>query len=849
MSHRNKTGAPATDARMSDAPYVGLHDAQLADAALALVQSQTDDDVYAVIDDFLTRLVPGVIVIVNDSTPDLEWLVTRRVAGLDDSLLVKAAGLLGMSVVGSRHAVLPGYHDQLFGGVLARIPGGLPELAASEVPRALTTAIVKMFGIRDVFTIGITDGEHVLGNLHFVTRGQTAELPTHIIESFVRHCFSALAGIRRARDLAESAQNSALLIGSMVEGIAVHEIILDAQGRPCDYRFLDVNHAFEEMTGLNARDIIGRTVLEILPRLERSWIDQYGAVATTGVAARFEDYSAEMGKHFGITAYSPQPGQFVTIIEDITERQNADKALRESERWLNESQRVARLGHYIYDIRADRWEGSQALYDVLGTDEGRRDDFGGWLEVVHPAERERMSAYFREEVLGNKRPFDIEYRIARPCDGVERWVHGVGTVEYRSDGQPKEMFGIIQDITERKMLEMDLRESEAKLKRAQSFASIGSWTWDIKTNHLDWSDEMFHLFGLDPATFTGDLADVMANAIHPEDRDAVEESNRSVMTDGRPIPTAYRVVRPDGSVRVMWGEAGEMLLGDDGTPAFLSGTVQDITERKHAEDEILRLNDDLERRVQERTEELTATNEELIESNIRLDEATRAKSDFLASMSHELRTPLNSIIGFSDILVRGMAGELEPEQHKQVGMINTSGKYLLELINEVLDLSAIEAGQMRIEQKAFDVPALIMAVVESLAPLASEKGLDLNVEIDSSVGTLVSDRVRLEQVLYNLLGNAIKFTDTGSVRVDVRCVADEVVISFTDTGRGISEADLTRIFDEFYQVERYDIAKSQGTGLGLTVSRRLAELLGGSIEGESVHGAGSTFTVRLPAVE
>ncbi len=848
LKHRSASGNPGPDLSVNAGVESDSYDAQLAEAALAIIRSQSEDDVYAVIDDFLTRLVPGVIVVINESTTDLKWLVTRRVAGSGQSLIARAAELLGRSIVGARYAVLPEYHDQLFGGALAKIPGGISGLASAEIARPVADAIGKMAGVRDVYTLGITDGERALGNLHIFTTGQCAELPTHVVETFVRHCFSALAGIRRARDLVDSAAHSALLIDSMVEGIALHEIILDDNGTPCDYRFLDVNSAFEEMTGLSKNDIVGRTARETLPRLEQSWIDRYGAVATTGVADRFLDYSADIGKHFDVTAYSPQSGQFVTVIEDITERQNADKALRDSERWLSESQRVAHLGHYNLDIQADRWEGSQALYDVLGTDEDRRADFDAWLDIVHPADRARMTSYFTDEVLGKRQPFDVEYRIVRPRDGVERWVHGLGTVDYCEDGQPNTMFGIIQDITEYKLLEMDLRESETQLKKAQHFARLGSWTWNIKTNQLDWSDEMFHLFGLDQATFTGDLADVISSAIHPDDRAVVEESNRSVMTEGRPIPVEYRVIRPDGSVHVVWGEAGEMLRDDDGNPAFLSGTVQDITERKRAEEEILRLNDDLERRVRERTEELTVANAELLEANANLDEATRAKSDFLTSMSHELRTPLNSIIGFSDILIRGLAGQLEPEQQKQVGMINTSGKYLLELINEVLDLSAIEAGQMRIEHSTFDVPTLVNAVAESLTPLAAEKGLTLGVEISPAVTTLVSDRVRLEQVLYNLLGNAIKFTDTGSVRVEVERTAEEMVFSFTDTGRGIAEEDLVRIFGEFYQVERHDIAKSQGTGLGLTVSTRLVELLGGSIDAESIHGAGSTFTVRLPAV-
>jgi len=858
-----------------------------------------------------------------------------------------------------------------------RIPGGLAELASGEIPRPLADAIVRVFGIRDVFTIGITDGEHVLGNLHVLTtHSSSTELPTHVIESFVRHCFSTLAGIRKARDLAESAAHNALLIESMIEGIALHEIILDDDGEPCDYRFLDVNHAFEDMTGLKAKDIIGRTALEVLPGIERSWIERYGVVATTGVAARFEDYSGELGKYFGVAAYSPQPGQFVTVVSDVTERKEEDAALahfHDLMRYVIEHDRSAVAVHdrdmkYIYV--------SQRYLDDYGVSESNV--IGRHHYDVFPDLPQKWKDVHQKALAGEISSAEDDPYVRE--DGTVDWTRWECRPWYQADGSIGGIIVYTEVITERKRMEEALRESEAQLKKAQHFARLGSWTWDIKTNELEWSDEMFVLFGIDKGTFTGDLADVVAAAIHPDDREKVEASNRSVMEESRPVPLEYRVVRPDGSTLIVWAEAGELVLDEAGAPALLSGTVQDITERKRvetelerqiglfqtaianlpvgifmveapsgrplianeraksilgrgvlpdadedtltqvyrafragtdepyppeempitqgmrgrslriddmeverpdgtrvlleifgtpvndvngspwaslvgfiditerkrAEDEIQRLNEELELRVQERTEELTVANEELVQSNTRLDEATRAKSDFLASMSHELRTPLNSIIGFSDILMRGMAGELGPEQDKQIRMINTSGKYLLELINEVLDLSAIEAGQLRIERGTVDASRLVAAVVESLAPLAADKGLELIREVAPEVTTLVSDHIRLEQVLFNLVGNAIKFTDSGAVRVEARRVADDVVFTVADTGRGISEDDLARIFDEFYQVERHDVAKSEGTGLGLTVSRRLVELLGGTIAAESVMGEGSTFTVRLP---
>lgn len=281
-------------------------------------------------------------------------------------------------------------------------------------------------------------------------------------------------------------------------------------------------------------------------------------------------------------------------------------------------------------------------------------------------------------------------------------------------------------------------------------------------------------------------------------------------------------------------EAAKILLASQSAVAALLGTHnQEVAT-------ITVLNTELEQRVQQRTEELTT-------ANVRLEEATLAKSDFLASMSHELRTPLNTIIGFSNLLETGMAGELTPEQQKQIGMINGAGKHLLSLVNEVLDLASIEAGRVHIERELLDVSCAVREVVESLAVLAEEKGLDLSVTVYPGAEELVTDGRRLEQVLFNLLGNAIKFTESGSVRVDVHRDDTEIVFAVTDTGRGIPAEELPRVFEEFYQVERLDIGKTEGTGLGLSVSKRLLELLGGTIAAQSEPGVGTTFTVRLPA--
>lgn len=263
-------------------------------------------------------------------------------------------------------------------------------------------------------------------------------------------------------------------------------------------------------------------------------------------------------------------------------------------------------------------------------------------------------------------------------------------------------------------------------------------------------------------------------------------------------------------------------------------------ERQIAVDELEAQQQNLEALVEARTAELVAANAEL-------REATAAKSDFLASMSHELRTPLNSIIGFSDILHRGMAGDLSEEQERQIGMINRSGKHLLGLINDVLDLAKIEAGKTELHLTLVDVSALVLDAVEMVRPLAESKGLGLSVNIEGSAWELRSDADKIRQILLNLVSNAVKFTNSGGVTVTMARPDDfTFLIAIADTGHGIAESELKRIFDAFSQIRTTDAVMPAGTGLGLSISREFAHLLGGEITVQSEIGVGSTFTLVLP---
>ncbi len=295
-------------------------------------------------------------------------------------------------------------------------------------------------------------------------------------------------------------------------------------------------------------------------------------------------------------------------------------------------------------------------------------------------------------------------------------------------------------------------------------------------------------------------------------------------------------LKKDGSMITI--EALSHQFVHDGRPSRIA-VINDISERKKAEAELEKYRIHLETMVRERTAELEIAKE-------RAESADRLKTAFLATMSHELRTPLNSIIGFTGILLKGFAGPLNEEQTKQMKMAKASAMHLLDLINDVLDISKIEAGRLEVSFKPFNLSELLRKAVTTVRPLAEKKSLELSLVISQNVKTICSDERRVEQIILNLLNNAVKFTDRGSVTL--ACVSDgrNVTIRVEDTGIGINKEDFDKLFKPFNQVDTGIARNHEGTGLGLSISKKLAERLSGSISFESRYGSGSAFTVILP---
>jgi len=301
----------------------------------------------------------------------------------------------------------------------------------------------------------------------------------------------------------------------------------------------------------------------------------------------------------------------------------------------------------------------------------------------------------------------------------------------------------------------------------------------------------------------------------------------------------------------------EMIATLSKTQKSLEATGQELRNHRDHLDELVKertmqlqdvnekLSGEIEERIK-REQELQRTLEALAAAKKQAEIADNLKSAFLATMSHELRTPLNSIIGFTGLILRERVGPLNDEQRKQMNMVRASAQHLLALINDVLDISKIEAGQMQLLLEDIDLLQMIEKVVQSTRPLAEGKGLELGFVMDPSLRTVTGDARRLEQVLLNLLSNAIKFTEKGSIRITCESNDFDTVINVIDTGIGIRDEDLETIFKSFRQVDSGIGRKYEGTGLGLSISKKLIELMGGKIWVTSTWGSGSTFSFSLP---
>jgi PAS domain S-box-containing protein len=422
-----------------------------------------------------------------------------------------------------------------------------------------------------------------------------------------------------------------------------------------------------------------------------------------------------------------------------------------------------------------------------------------------------------DQVLSGQDVKASRVELRRP-DGVVTWLQAELTAWRDVSGEIGGLIITTHDVTEMVEALERTERSEERLKLAMEIAEIHVWELDYRRKELikvGAEDTFF----TEPKVYAELARDIWAT-IDPRDLPLVQAEWERHVNEGASYHPEYRVVRADD--KEVWVHGAVRFLADENDrPLRMIGAIQNITERKQSESALVKAKEEAEA-------------------------ATRAKSAFLATMSHEIRTPLNGVLGMAQAMA---VGELSDQQRERLDIVRQSGEALLAILNDVLDLSKIEAGKLELEEAEFDIGELAGGAHATFAATAQAKGLDFALKVErGAAGVYRGDPVRVRQILYNLVSNALKFTDHGAVKVTAARVGGNLVLTVADTGIGITSDKLASLFQKFEQGDASTTRRYGGTGLGLSICRDLAELMGGTVTAESVPGEGATFRAVLPLV-
>jgi PAS domain S-box-containing protein len=468
------------------------------------------------------------------------------------------------------------------------------------------------------------------------------------------------------------------------------------------------------------------------------------------------------------------------------------------------------------------WFNKQWLEFVGSTIEQQRGQ--GWLENVHPDDRERcVSAYL--ERFNQRLPFAMDYRLRR-TDGEYRWLLNTGQPLFDRDQRFIGYIGSCLDITDLKSTQEALAESEERLRLGLSAGATGTWDWDIVNNRVSWSEKLYEFYGTTPDQFDGTI-ESFGRLLHPEDQPRADQAIRACIENHSEYHLEFRIVRPDGATRWL-STSGHAFYDAQSRPIRMMGATIDITDRKLAE---------------QQREALLAREQEARGEAERLG---RLKDEFLATLSHELRTPLNAILGWAQVLKRRPDDRAEVEEG--LGIIERNARVQTQLIEDLLDMSRIISGKLRLDVARVDLPAVIENAVQSLRHSAEAKEITITTTLDAQASDIRGDAARMQQIVWNLLSNAIKFTRRGGhVQVTLQRVESQIEIAVADDGIGLEPAFVPHLFERFRQADSSTTRHHAGLGLGLAIVKHLVELHGGTVQAESEgKDKGATFRVRLP---
>jgi len=632
-------------------------------------------------------------------------------------------------------------------------------------------------------------------------------------------------------------QNSKSRFHRFFESAAVGLVIID----PETQLFIDCNQKYADMIGRNRNEL---TKLQISDITHKSDLDRNLKGIKRLLNGEISEYISEkrylhqrgrwVWVRIWLTLGKSESGDGMVvygIIQDISEFKTVQNLLVESEKEL----KLITDGMPVliaYMDKRERYQFCNATYKtLLGIDPA--DMRGKYLkDVIGEATYAEIKPYVDQVLKGETVKYDSEVYLP---NGQTIYIQADYIPRYDHAGRVIGFYAHIIDISDRKTMEDALRQQEHQYRLITDHVPALIAYFDQSMCYQFANQSYYRWFGIDYPDIIGKptreiVGEEAFKQIGPKMQQALKGEH-----------VEYEIQIPEiKSGNKKWVNANYVPdINDNNEVVGFYALIVDIDRQKKAEAMANQMRDNLEVQVEERTVELAIAKEQA-------EQADRLKSIFLASMSHELRTPLNSIIGFTSMILDGFAGDLNSEQDKQLSIVKKSGLHLLTLINDVLDISKIESGKLEANVEEFDLKEMIKKTVHYFQIETKAKKLELKLELANAAETINNDRRRIEQILINLVNNAIQFTQQGSITVSSDQTDDQFTISVEDTGPGVSEEDIPMLFDMFWRVRQGSVLEKEGTGLGLAISQKIAGLLGGEIQVSSQLGQGSIFTLVLP---
>lgn len=650
--------------------------------------------------------------------------------------------------------------------------------------------------------------------------------------------------------LQQSEQDLRTIFNNVYDCIYIHDL---------DGTILDVNDRTLELHRATREQMLASSIADLSP--PGTPLDRLPAIferVQSGENVRFEwtcqrlgDWSIFESEVTLRMATLANRSVCIATVQDISDRKQAELALRDSEERFRQLAESVNGVFWLTDLQPKILYVSPAFERIWQRPaEGVFASYDTFLATIHPDDHAHTT---REMAQRFERNVDVEYRILRPS-GEVRWIRDRTFHIYDEAGELYRLAGLAEDITEQKQTQMALHEARQFAQSIADKTPAMLYIYDMAEQCNRYSNRsLTEMLGYTTEELLGMGPDVMPTILHPDDLKKLTQHHQALIVaeDGVDLELEYRVHHANGELRWFYSRDSVFKRDSEGNVIQYIGAAQDITDRKRLEHDLRQINTELEKRVVERTQDLQHAMEAAQAAN-------HAKTTFLANMSHELRTPLNAILGFSQLLNRD--NNLTLDQQEQVKIINRSGEHLLNLINDILAMSKIEAGRTLLTCTQFDLRELLQNLEELFRLKAEAKQLRLTMQISHQVPPLIqTDESKLRQVLINLLSNAIKFTSQGSVMLRVWSEHDTAPpaleaeeaqplylhFEVEDTGCGIDPTEQAIVFEPFGQTQSGRNSQ-EGTGLGLPISRQFVQLMGGDLHFTSVPHQGSTFYFTIP---